>query len=289
MTKLIETKVSESLPQLKSILKEVKPYLKPRIRMLLALKKERRATRINTAKSAGASYSSILKWSELYEKGGLKALMQLQDKGHRRFLWPEKVHQDLAARLQSGEPTSYKELHKWLQKKHGLKVSLPTLYKYARKDFGEEIRELRLNQLPEIKESLAELKEAYKLALPRIKPRIQILIMVKERKINGIGDITRETGSSFMRIMNCLELYTKGGLTAVRQSQAGPFRTVITEETHNAIKKRLQSKPNEKLSDLHRWLQKNHAPKLQYVTLHSHLRKHFPGKSRAGKSKKRFY
>ncbi len=99
-----------------------------------------------------------------------------------------------------------------MQKKHGLKVSLPTLYKYARKDFGEEIRDLRLNQLPQINESLAELKEAYRLALPRIKPRIQILIMVKERKINGIGDITRETGSSFMRIMNCLELYKKGGL-----------------------------------------------------------------------------
>src|SRR5580692_10231975 len=104
MTKLLETKVTEQLPQLKSLLKEVKPYLKPRIKMLLALKKERSATRISIAKAAGASYSSILKWSELYEKGGLKALMQLQDKGHRRFLWPEKVRQDLAARLKSGEP-----------------------------------------------------------------------------------------------------------------------------------------------------------------------------------------
>jgi DNA-binding MarR family transcriptional regulator len=276
MTQLIKMKVKETLPVLKLLLKDAKPYVKPRIRILMAIKKERNATRIRIAEASGVSSSAVSKWIKLYEQKGIKELLERNEKGRRSFEWPTKVREAIIARLKSGDPISYTGMYKWLQKKHQWKISISAFYKYARRDFGKMKKELKLKQLPEIKESLQELKEAYENALPKIKSRMQILLVVKERKINGISDIVRAAGSTYQIILNCLELYKKGGLTRVRQYHADINRAVISEGTHNAIKNRLQSNPNEKLADLHRWLQKNQSPQLQYATLYAHVRRHFP-------------
>lgn len=283
MTKLINLKVKENSKQLEKLLRDAEPYVKPRIQMVMTLRKGPFAGLTPIAKGSGASYSSILKWMELYEKGGIKALLQLRDKGHSRFIWTPAILNDIQNRLKNGPLMNYKNFHKAICKAHSIKVSLPTFYKLVRDRYGADLKKLKMSQFPTVKESMRKLKILYKHSLPRIKPRIKILMLLKEGKIEKVGDLAKLTGGSYIRIRACIELYKQGGLSRVQSSSAGPYRTKISDDVHDAIRTRMINKPEERLADLHRWVQKNYLPELSYVTLHTHIRKHVLGDVPEGK------
>jgi transposase len=278
MTKPMKMEVKEETNSLKSLLKSADDNLKPRIKMLISFKSAKNGQQKDMAlRETGVTYATLIKWMKIYKSGGMSALMQIKSKGQPRFHWPPEAKKDLEKRLASGPYLNYKNMHKVMRKEHGLKISLPTLYKYVREDFSDLIKAQKVGRFPKIKESMEDLRSAYNFALPRIKPRIELLMLLKKGDIYTIGDLTRRSGSSFMRIRACFNLYRKGGLEAVEKSQAGPYKSVITPEAHIAIKNYLKRNPRVKLAVLHRWMKKNYLPKLEYVTLHSHVRKHIFG------------
>jgi len=84
--------VTESLQELKQILKSTSSFLAPRVRMLIELKKYENSgiSKRELAELIGVNHNSVQTWRTAYEKGGIDLLCHIKKPDLNHRLSPKK-------------------------------------------------------------------------------------------------------------------------------------------------------------------------------------------------------
>lgn len=111
--------------------------------MLLLLKSRKVESRSAAADRLGVHRNTIANWLELYEKGGIEKLREIQEPGPdpgQQSISPEAM-KALKRRLSEPEGFgSYKEIQRWLAEEQDLELPYSTVHKIVRYDLGAKLK-----------------------------------------------------------------------------------------------------------------------------------------------------
>ncbi len=85
------------------------------------------------AVAIGRARSCIQRWFDIYRSGGLKRLLQKGHAGGVESALKASVAAEMKEKLKEGKWRRAADVKSWLAQKHGVEVSLPTVYKYLGK------------------------------------------------------------------------------------------------------------------------------------------------------------
>ena len=133
-----------------------------------------------------------------------------------------------------------------------------------------------------IKEKLSELKGHLKQSTGRIRPRVQMLLAIKQsEEALTKYELAEIVGVNHNSITSWRRMYEQGGISLILQhNQGGKRRQVIDARTHKAIAKRLTS-PKEgfrSYKELQQWVQANYIEDIRYITILKYVQQHFGAK-----------
>jgi hypothetical protein len=139
--------VQESTAQLRLILKSAIPFLQPRIKLLLVLKKYDNipVSKRELMEQTGLCSYSVHKWRTMYLTGGIEGLLKHNKTGFKPSKISAADHLKLKAKLNDPENgiRGYKELQEWVAKELNNPILYNTLLKYCVKHFGSKIKVAR--------------------------------------------------------------------------------------------------------------------------------------------------
>lgn len=155
--------VKESIQELNTILKKSIPFLKPRVQLLLAMKKngERPISKRALMEQTGLCSDSVQKWRNLYSNGGIELLLRHNKTGFKRPIIDSKTKLKLEKKLNDSENglRGYKELLEWVTTEFKSEISYNTLYKFCRKNFGTKIKVARKYHAKKEEEAVTTFKK----------------------------------------------------------------------------------------------------------------------------------
>lgn len=155
MAKPLSISVKESLNELKKILKHQPSHFRPRIQMLIAIKKSGTGLGKNAlAELIGVNHNSIQVWRKKYLTGGIDKLLSHLKTGFKPSVITPEVHKLIEAKLL--EPldgfTSFKELQQWVNDHYVKDIKYVTINSYVKRHFGAKLKVARkshINKKPE--------------------------------------------------------------------------------------------------------------------------------------------
>jgi hypothetical protein len=155
--------VKENVPELNSLLKKSIPFLKPRIQLLIAMRKNGDkpiSKRALMEQTSLCSYS-VQKWRSLYAKGGIELLLKHNKTGFKSPIIDSNTKLKLEKKLKDSENglRGYKELLEWVVSEFKSEISYNTLYKFCRKNFGTKIKVARKYHAKKDEEAVTTFKK----------------------------------------------------------------------------------------------------------------------------------
>jgi transposase len=167
MAYALVTPVKESVKELRLALKTAIPFLQPRIKLLLVLKKydNMPVSKRELMEQTGLCSYSVHKWRTMYMTGGMECLLKHNKKGFKPSKLTAEQHSVLAAKLKDPENgiRGYKELQQWVLKEFKSEISYNTLLKYCIRHFGSKVKVARKYHAKKDNEQVA----AFKKTLPK--------------------------------------------------------------------------------------------------------------------------
>lgn len=126
-----------------------------------------------------------------------------------------------------------------------------------------------------IKESVQTLRKLHKSSASHLRPRIQMLVLIKQDIVHTKRGLAAALGVSDRSILIWKKRYAQGGMKVLLQDERGGNKPpVITEQVHRAIEKRL-SNPSEALrsyKELQQWVSEHYIKDINYYTVRKHVR-----------------
>lgn len=139
--------VKESLKQLKQDHKKASNILRPRILMLIEMKKAGSSgiSKRELVDKVGASGQSIQTWRTSYKTGGLTGLMQHNKGGYKPSSFNDKELSELKKLMNNPKNNiaGYKELQKWIKAEFKKEIKYNTLLKFMISKFKTGIKVTR--------------------------------------------------------------------------------------------------------------------------------------------------
>lgn len=141
--------VTETVKELRSILKTSSPMIAPRIKMLLEMNKagENGISKRELMDNVGASSQSIHNWRTVYKQGGMEALVYNGRKGKvgKPSVFTKEEHVEMEQKLKDPKNglAGYVELQQWIEQEFKKEVKYNTVLKYAMRHFGSKVKVAR--------------------------------------------------------------------------------------------------------------------------------------------------
>jgi hypothetical protein len=155
--------VKETNQELRLILKSSIPFLQPRIKLLLVMKKydDKPVSKRELMNQTGLCSYSVHKWRTMYMIGGIESLLKHNKKGFKPSKLTAEDHVKLEAKLHDPENgiRGYKELQQWVLKEFKNQISYNTLLKYCIKNFGSKVKVARKYHAKKDNEQVATFKK----------------------------------------------------------------------------------------------------------------------------------
>jgi len=274
--KLLRTDITESYDELEKLYEKCSPFMKPRIRMLILLKKENSISPSDLSVKAGIAYNSVIKWNKLYKQGGLEKLLEvMRGKGrwdkHSVFNFPQEVYDAIEKQHIKKPFISYTELFHWTTKNLLPDIKYPQLLKHLHSHFGDKLRVDKTIKL-DVDEKVDELESIYSQCLPRIKPRIKMLILIIKQQKVSFADLAKALDVTYGSVVKWHSLYKQKGLKGIIEFNR---TSIIKSNLHNNIKEKLARKEFKDFASLFNWVKQNHLPGMNYHTLHRYTYRNF--------------
>jgi len=96
------------------------------------------------AKAIGKHRSSLHRWLESYESGGINGLLVIKPKTGRPKVIPDWAVEQLEKQLQGTEGfSSYKQIQQWFEGSLGLKVAYRTVHQLSRYKLKAKLKVVR--------------------------------------------------------------------------------------------------------------------------------------------------
>lgn len=155
--------VKESLSELKRLHKTASLLIRPRVKMLIEMKK---AGQAGISKRAlmdvvGASSQSIHTWRTNYKNGGIDLLVAHNKKGFKPSVFTSQEQLKIAAVLRNPQNglQGYKELQQWVKEEFNKQVKYNTLLKYCILHFKAHSKVARKSHIKKDEQAVATFKK----------------------------------------------------------------------------------------------------------------------------------
>jgi hypothetical protein len=163
MSHALSISVKESMATLKLLYRKTSPFLQPRLKLLMVLKKHdgQAVSKRAIMEQTGLCSYSVHKWRTLYYNGGIDGLLSHNKKGFKPKLISKDQHIKLKSKLATPENglRGYKELQEWINKEFRLDLPYVTVYKYCKREFGTKIKVARKYHAQKDEEAVALFKK----------------------------------------------------------------------------------------------------------------------------------
>ena len=162
MAHVLQIEVKESIQELRSALKQSSSRIRPRIQMLLEIKKSSFAlTKLELAEKVGVNHNSITSWRRIYRLGGFDLLSKHNQGGKRKIVIDPATHKAIEKRITSSTDgfRSYKELQEWVSTNYISGVKYITILKYVQDKFGAKLKSTRKSHIKKDIEALEAFKK----------------------------------------------------------------------------------------------------------------------------------
>src|ERR1700739_2436158 len=276
MKPIIDIDIKESKAELEEFYKNSSSFLQPRIQMFLMLLKEPHLTKSQLARRLNVVYNSISKWQELYNKGGIEKLMEVRRGKYRlgngsAMGFSANIYEAIEKRHAAEPFQSYVELHKWVKKNYLPILKYSTLIKYIDIHYGGSFKITRILELP-IKESITDLQAMHTRCLPRMKPRIEMIMALKQNGRMSRINLANKLKVSYGSVIKWSNIYKEGGIEKLLEYK---LTLIITPEVYAYIEKQFHQNRFSNFSELYRKISKDYLPDIKYYTLHRYVHRHF--------------
>ena len=126
--------IQESVFELKQLLKaERKPRRRERLQMLYLFRTGQAKTRKSAAQMLSVHRTTVSRWLDDYERGGLGRLLHMKTKPNHQSSLPLHVLHTLKRKLRRRRGfDSYKSIQRWLQKRYSLCIPYSTIHGIVR-------------------------------------------------------------------------------------------------------------------------------------------------------------
>lgn len=144
MALLQKITVKEDVTELRKLIANSTPAVKPRIKMLLSIVQGVLSTSELVQKTK-ANRDSIRNWKNVYREQGIEGLLK-EDRGGKRFgTLNEEQKAILHKKLSEvkGGFTSYIEAKEWINTTFGVKMNYPAVVMYLKRNFGTKLKVAR--------------------------------------------------------------------------------------------------------------------------------------------------
>jgi transposase len=132
-----------------------------------------------------------------------------------------------------------------------------------------------------IKESTIELRKELKKAPIHLKPRIQMLLLIKEDKASSKRGLAIAMGVDPNSIQKWRSTYINSGLAGLLEFvRGGKKKSLINSTAHKAIEQKLTN-PKEAFTSfvqLQDWISEKFVPGINYHTVNKYVKRHFGAK-----------
>jgi transposase len=162
MSKALTILVKESIAELKQLHKAQSLFLRPRVLMLLEIKKsEKPLSKNELAAIVGANHNTIQRWRKLYQSGGLSALLEHQRGGKRREVITPVMHKAIEKKLTNAKEAfhSFTQLQQWVDQNYLKGIKYVTLNAYVKKHFGAKLKVARKSHVNKSEEAVKNFKK----------------------------------------------------------------------------------------------------------------------------------
>lgn len=157
--------VTESISELRSLLKYAIPMMQPRIKMLMEIKKARAAgiSKRQLMENIGVCSQSVHNWRTAYREGGIDALLHngRQGKVGRGSVFSQDEHCSLEKKLKDPQNglVGYVELREWFHNEFNKEVKYNTLLKYSARHFGSSVKVARKSHVKKEEKAVETFKK----------------------------------------------------------------------------------------------------------------------------------
>ena len=145
----IEIKESpEELLQLSR--KQKHPLAQARLRAFYLYKSGQASSCEQLSQEVGYERHAVGRWMRLYQERGLEACLDVATKGRPSgSVIGGKALEELQAKLSDASNyfTSYKQIHLWLKKEHGIELSYEHVHRFVRYHLGAKLKVVRKSNL----------------------------------------------------------------------------------------------------------------------------------------------
>lgn len=150
--------IKEDITTLRTHAKNGNELIKKRMRLLIELKKNNSVAQSKLALSnkLGINHNSIVKWRNMYQTGGIEALLVDGRKGgYRPSVVSKQEHEKIKIILNDKHNgiVGYTELLNWVSKELKKDMKYITLVKYVERHFGTKIKVARKSNVKKDKEA----------------------------------------------------------------------------------------------------------------------------------------
>ena len=162
MAKVIPIDVKETIQELRVALKQSSSRIRPRIQMLIEIKKsETPLTKNELSEKVGVNHNSITSWRKIYRLGGFALLSKHNQGGKRKTIVDANTHKAIEKRITSAKEgfRSYKELQEWVSTNYIPGIKYITLLKYVQDKFGAKIKSTRKSHIKKDIEAIEAFKK----------------------------------------------------------------------------------------------------------------------------------
>jgi transposase len=162
MAKALSFTVKENTAALKKLYKEQPLLLRPRVLMLLEVKKSDVSLSKNElAELVGVNHNSIQSWRRLYLQGGLSLLLKHNRGGKRREVITPVMHKAIEKKLTNSTAAfhSFTQMQQWLDNTYLKGIKYVTLHAYVKKHFGAKLKVARKSHIHKSEEAVSTFKK----------------------------------------------------------------------------------------------------------------------------------
>ena len=167
--------VSQSLGELKKLLKTSSDFLAPRIRMLIEIKKSegKGVSKRDLAALIGVNHNSIQTWRSMYLSGGITLLLSHNKAGFKPSVITAEEHEAIDRKLKDPQNglRGYAELMTWIEKEFNKNIHYNTLYKYCVREFGSSVKVARKSNVKKDPEAIEVFKKTLQQPASRLWPQ----------------------------------------------------------------------------------------------------------------------
>jgi len=156
MANALKIVVTETLPELKKMLKNAPSHHCPKLKMLIIIKQsEFDLNKNELAGQVGVNHNSIQLWRKNYLSGGIKALLADGRIGFKPSVITKETHEQLRIKLNNplGAFTSFIDLQHWVDTHFVKGINYNSLRHYVKKHFGAKLKVARKSHVKKDKEA----------------------------------------------------------------------------------------------------------------------------------------